>query len=744
MNDIENTINRLAEKLNALRNGHMQMQADIRHIEEQLYMLQLKVKMPETQETVIHPALVSGPEITTAIPPIISKQPSPITQTFENFIGTNLISKVGILITIIGVFIGARYAIDKNLISPVTRILLAYGFAAALAITGLRLKLKYRSFSAILLGGSVAIIYFTTYLGYDFFNLFPRLVAFIIMLITTVGAIALALWYDLKIIALLGQVGAYAVPLLLSDGKGNPAVLFFYISFINAGLIILSFRKNWKIVYRTGFVITWAMYAFWVFEGDTSKLSWEWSLLFVSVSFVSFYVTYLSYKIYRNEQYNVGEIAILLLNGILFYFLGYTLIQNNTTGTNILTIFTLANAFIHLAACFGIYKADLADKSVKVFLLGQSLAFITIAIPVKLDGSWVTFLWSIEAAIIVFIANKTNRKIYYQIGAIVLLISIISLLQDWIYPDIGSAFPTRPFINEIFITYLVTVSCLLYAVILARKNDPALQTTPVFKIFYSSILPFLFLLILFIGPLRELEYYFNQLKTRYTDRSENYRSLQITMEIVYSLLFCAISLFVNNKLVKERRFFRLFFMAGFIVLAIQLSLGLYTLAQMRANYILNHQPYWLLWTRYINIATIAILWFNIFQGKKIFSVSTVLYKIISIAFNVTLLAVICNEYLHWVDLSGSSNQYKLGLSIICGSYALVILFIGLIRQIEHLRISAIILFAFTILKVFISDLRDMTTVSKTIIMIILGILLLVASFLYNKYVSVNIEKKESS
>jgi uncharacterized membrane protein len=140
----------------------------------------------------------------------------------------------------------------------------------------------------------------------------------------------------------------------------------------------------------------------------------------------------------------------------------------------------------------------------------------------------------------------------------------------------------------------------------------------------------------------------------------------------------------------------------------------------------------------------ALIWFYIIQGKKIFSVPTILSRVISIAFNISLLVIICNEYLHWVDLSGSSYQYKLGLSIICGSYAVIVLFIGLIRQIEHLRIFAICVFALTILKVFISDLRNMTTISKTIIIIILGILLLVASFLYNKYVSVNPDKKESA
>lgn len=45
---------------------------------------------------------------------------------FEKLIGENLINKLGIAITIIGVAIGAKYSIDNNLINPLTRIILGY------------------------------------------------------------------------------------------------------------------------------------------------------------------------------------------------------------------------------------------------------------------------------------------------------------------------------------------------------------------------------------------------------------------------------------------------------------------------------------------------------------------------------------------------------------------------------------------------------------------------------------------
>lgn len=92
----------------------------------------------------------------------------------EEFVGRNLISLIGIVITIIGVAIGAKYAIDSNLISPAMRIILGYAFAFATLGIALKLKAKYDSFSAILLSGAMAMLYFLTYFAYSFYDLIPQ------------------------------------------------------------------------------------------------------------------------------------------------------------------------------------------------------------------------------------------------------------------------------------------------------------------------------------------------------------------------------------------------------------------------------------------------------------------------------------------------------------------------------------------------------------------------------------------
>ena len=110
------------------------------------------------------------------------------------------------------------------------------------------------------------------------------------------------------------------------------------------------------------------------------------------------------------------------------------------------------------------------------------------------------------------------------------------------------------------------------------------------------------------------------------------------------------------------------------------------------------------------------------------------YKIpFEIVMHITIVWISSSELLNWMDLSGSEQSYKLGLSILWGLYALLLIALGIWKKKKHLRIGAIILFSFTLIKLFFYDISSLNTISKTIVFVSLGVLLLIISFLYNKY-----------
>jgi uncharacterized membrane protein len=258
----QDKINQLKNKIEFLLNRQDEFY-------KELYTLQAELKRiisdPSTEVKPVTPIseavhIKSAPlpaETRTTTPKVTPKK---VRTDLEKFIGENLINKIGIVILVIGVAIGAKYSIEHNLINPLTRIILGYLASAGLMIIGIRLKSKYESYSAVLVSGAIAIMYFMTFAAYDFYNLIPQLAAFILMWVFTVFGVIAALHYNQVVIAHIGLVGAIAIPFLLSDGSGRVVVLFSYMAVINVGILILSFYKYWKSLYYAAFVLTWLIY----------------------------------------------------------------------------------------------------------------------------------------------------------------------------------------------------------------------------------------------------------------------------------------------------------------------------------------------------------------------------------------------------------------------------------------------------------------------------------------------------
>jgi uncharacterized membrane protein len=87
---------------------------------------------------------------------------------------------------------------------------------------------------------------------------------------------------------------------------------------------------------------------------------------------------------------------------------------------------------------------------------------------------------------------------------------------------------------------------------------------------------------------------------------------------------------------------------------------------------------------------------------------------------------------------------KLGLSILWGVYALMLVVIGIAKNRKHLRIAAFGLLGITLAKLFLYDIADLDTIPKTILFVTLGITLLAVSFLYNKYKNIILDPSPSS
>ncbi len=686
-------------------------------------------------------------------------KPPKLKSDLEKFIGENLISKIGIGITVFGVSIGAKYAIDNELISPLTRIILGYLVGVGLLGFAIRLKPKYDNFSAVLLSGAMAILYFITLAAYSFYSLIPQGIAFALMVILTGFTVLASINYNKQVIAHFGLVGAYAVPFLLSDGSGQIAVLFTYMAVINGGILAIAFKKYWKSLYFVSFGLTWLIYGLWYFTKYDSNTHFVLGLTFLSVYFVLFYLTFLAYKLVKKEKFEELDIVLLLANAFVFYGLGYAIISGRENGEQWLGLFTLFNAGIHFIVSAIIFRQKLADRNLFYLVSGLVLVFITIAVPVQLDGHWVTLLWAGEAALLFWIGKKKAVAVYEKLSYPLMLLSFLSLLQDWtvVYNGPFSGMKESgitPVFNIHFLSSLLFIAAFIFINILNSSKENGVQESsqkPIAK-GISYLLPAILLFTIYYAVRLEIENFWDQLfinsvlplspaNQSNPEQIFNYDLLQFKAiwVINYTLLYGSLLAWVNMGKWKHPNlglFNIVFILLTLVAFFMQ---GLLHLSTLRESYLSHSSPqyyqkgiYYLL-IRYISFVFAGLSLYVLNRYIRQAFIQKDFSKYFDILLHISLLWILSSELIHWMELGDSTQSYKLGLSILWGIYALFLISLGIRTRKKVLRIGAIILFGATLLKLFLYDISALDTIAKTIVFVSLGVLLLIISFLYNKY-----------
>lgn len=776
MSEDQDKTDHLIAKLDRLIKQQEAFQNEINKLSLEIYQLKLSEtpvntdplnnQEPETvkpEPVKLEPPVEISPKKTWQ-QPVVKETDQHITgkNNIEKFIGENLINKIGIAITVIGVGIGAKYAIEHQMLSPLTRIIL--GYLAGIALLGFAFKLKksYENYSAVLLSGAMAILYFITYIAYSFYSLFPQVFTFLLMVIFTIFTVIAALHYNQQVIAHIGLVGAYGIPFLLSDGSGKVLVLFSYMAIINIGILLISIRKYWKTLYYSSFILTWLIFFSWYFAKYETDQHFALALIFIFMFFATFYATFLSYKLVRKEIFGKDDILLLLANSFIFFGVGFAILNNHKTGEQLLGIFTLANAILHFTVAVTIYKNKLADKSMFYMVAGLVLVFITIAIPVQLNGNWVTLFWVGEAALLFAIGRTQKVHIYELLSYPLMVLAFISIIHDWFlfygrYYFEAPELRITPIFNIGFLTSLLFVAGFVIINFLSnnKKYEQPHFTRKFPETISRFIAPAILLLVVYFMFWAEIVNYWHQVYvnsgikvTDTSDPSNPYTYMQNDPEIKhfrmiwiinYSLIFLTALSFLNIISLKNKQLGLINLFLNLICIAVFLNIGLFHISELRENYLdqtlaeYYHRGIFQLIIRYLSIAfAISLLSVSYIYVRRSFIQSDL--RIISdLILHLTIIWIISSELLHWLDIADSAQAYKLGLSILWGSYSLFLISIGIWKKKKHLRIGAICLFGVTLIKLFFYDISQLSTISKTIVFVALGVLLLIISFLYNKY-----------
>ncbi len=689
----------------------------------------------------------------------------------EKFIGENLINKLGILILVLGISYFVRYAINKDWINEPARV--GIGVLVGSLIIGIahRLRKKYGAFSSVLVSGGIAVFYFTIAIAFHEYQLFNQTVAFIIMVLITAFSCLLSLSYDRVELAVLSLIGGFAVPFMISTGSGNYIVLFSYIAILNIGILGLAYFKKWTLVNILAFAFTTVLFMGWLIrEMGIEEPHYLGALVFGFVFYIIFMVINIINNMRTKGTFSIAQLTVVSINTFVFYIVGMVVLSQYHS--EFLGLFTAILALFNIGFASFLYKKFGLDKKAVYLLIGLALSFITLAIPIQFKGNYITLFWAAEALLLMWLGQKSSIKSYRYASIFVHILMLFSVLIDWFKFYLFSDEVLSIVFNPIFITGIVAIASLvLVAYVLKNEEKTSSKSILSFNpVVYRKVATIVAILVGYFVGIFEVGY-----QSRMYLGSEIYATN--TLPVVYHLLFTAVLCFFLFRKNKTSSDTLIKVIAFFNIITFAFVFSKLSFLEHKDIILLEQSSQLAFYFHYVSLGLVGYFFYLIYQTNKrksIFSKFNRSLVIWGVAFLVVFMVStevilhglkimnleVTTEQIseHASDFEGADEEYmrttlatmnisdarykiiKTGLPVAWGVLAFIFLIVGIKRQIKQLRIVALALLGITILKLFIYDISNVSETGKIIAFILLGVLILVISFVYQKIKRLVIEE----
>jgi uncharacterized membrane protein len=654
----------------------------------------------------------------------------------EKFIGENLINKIGIAILVLAIAFFVKYAIDNNWVGPVGRVGIGVLCGGILIGIAHRMRNSYRAFSSVLVGGGLAVLYFTITLAYHQFHLFNQTTSFIILIVITCFAVALSLLYDKQELAVVALVGGLASPFMVSTGQANYNALFIYLVILNAGLLVIAYNKMWRILNATAFGLT--VIVFMAVLTSLTAPTYATGFLYASILYLLFFGINVANNIKENKKFVAIDFTILLTNTALYFAVGLYLLtmmhQDNMRG-----LFCAGLAVINLLLSFLMFRNRKVDTNILYLLIGITLTFISLTAPIQLNGHYITLFWAAEAVLLYWLFLKSGIQLMKLTSLIVWGAIMVSLLMDWSQVYVSSN-TMMIMANKGFITTLIAAigSYLLYR--LVKKDDD--------QQIYSFAIPagmykITALLLLFLSGLLEINH---QFLNHYPDTRIN---------ILYLMLYVPAFVYVFYMLSKRFEGIRLNWKLSGSIIAVTLVAYiacLITLFDTQYMMLIEYKVSPVhLWANWVAAVFAGLLFYQLIQivREHLDEAEQQMATWVLSAAIVTFLSVELSLVSNIMFFSPATTidrvetvYIKVGLPILWGLSSFALMILGMRNKVRTLRIASLTLFSITLIKLFVFDIQGIPPAGKIAAFFCLGVLLLIVSFMYQKVKKILVEDED--
>jgi len=412
--------------------------------------------------TAAHPTPMTGP-----VPqrPIVAPE-WPIVQAIRDFLtGGNALVCAGVIVLFFGVAFLLRYLAEHTHV-PIEFRLSGVALGAVILLgLGWRLRLKRAGYALALQGGAVGILYLTVFAALRLYGLLSPAVAFPLLVLLAALSASLAVLQNSQAFALLAVTGGFLAPILASTGHGSHVVLFSYYAVLNAGILGIAWFKSWRPLNLAGFLFTFAISTVWgVLRYRPELLSSTEPFL---VLFFLYYVAIAVLYSLRQAPHLAGYVDGTLVFGtpLAAFGLQTAMLHEQLMSLAYSALFVSA---LYLGIAWRLQRRRSSEQRLLIeAFLALGVVFLTLSVPLALNGHWSSAAWALEGAALVWIGCRQQRALARAFGS--LLQGAAGAMIVW-HLDVGAdtwVWPSGLYLSGL----MVGVASVFAAYLLHTKRD---------------------------------------------------------------------------------------------------------------------------------------------------------------------------------------------------------------------------------------------------------------------------------
>lgn len=342
----------------------------------------------------------------------------------------NVPVKIGVLVLFAGVAAALRYAAAQGYFTfPIEFRMAAI---AAGALVGLALGWRERerkpAFALSLQGGALGVLMLTVFASYRLWHLLPPQLAFVMVVVLVAGAALLAMLQNNMALAVLGFLGGYLAPVLISTGSHDHIALFSYYALLNAAVFGVSWKRSWRALNLVGFAFTFGVGTAWGVQFYRPDL-------FASVEpflilFFLFYVAIGLLYVIRQTEHRRPFVDGTLVFGtpLLAFPLQAGLLKDDKMS---LAFSALVVGLIYGGLVWWLRKyrdEKLLTQAYAILAMG----FATLAVPLAFSAGTTASVWALEGAGVAWLGIRQDRWFPWISGLGLQLLAAIAFLFGYL------------------------------------------------------------------------------------------------------------------------------------------------------------------------------------------------------------------------------------------------------------------------------------------------------------------------